>query len=501
MGKIADIRADVRGLVALGAGFALVGALTSPTAQADTRLLAAQVQPGAVVAWGAPADLAAVLTPPVGLKDAVAVVGSDVPGSFTSLALRADGTVVGWGLNPYQEADVPSDLSDVTAIDSGAGFSVALKADGSVVTWGTNDAGQLDVPADLGPVTAISAGGYLGYRGFGVPSAVCGYALALRPDGTVARWGQDREGLGCDQIDARLDPPADLTGVVAISAGSRQALALRSDGTVVAWGSGNLSGLDGTPPQEWSDVVAISAGSGNSVGLRSDGTVYAYGIWGESGPPQASDVAAVAASNIDVFLHRDGTVSAYPGSLTGAPSGSDYRAVAAGHGYGLAVAGPPAPAPSSPVLGSAEVQPAVDSNPSGTAESFQYVASKDATADTFHLYLDETNEAKSVVVGVYSDDAGRPGALLGSGRSWTLVNGAWNAIPVSTLTLEAGKPYWLALLGPKYGGVIRFRDLPHGSGGPTQISAETDLSGRRGLPRVWTPGTDFANSPASAYLS
>jgi len=231
---------------------------------------------------------------------------------------------------------VPAGLADVVAIDVGAGFAVALGADASVTTWGADDAGQLDVPSDLGPVTAVAAGGYLGYRGYGFPYAACGFALALRPDGTVTRWGEDRDGSGCDQLDARLDPPPDLSGVVAISAGDRVALALKSDGTVVAWGPGVNFSLDGTPPESWSDVVAISAGAGNMVGLRADGTVVAYGIWGESGPPSIDGVQALSAGQVDLFLQNDSTISAYR-PISGVPTDSGYAAVSAGNDYGLAI--------------------------------------------------------------------------------------------------------------------------------------------------------------------
>jgi hypothetical protein len=309
-----------------------------------------------------------------------------------------------------------------------------------------------------------------------------------------------------------MDPPAGLTDVVAISAGSRQALALRSDHTVVAWGSGVAAGLDGTPPASWSDIVAISAGSGNSLGLRSDGTVQAYGIWGEAGPPQAAGVAAISAANIDLFLNRDSTVSAYPGQPLGLPNDAGYRAVSAGHDYGLAIDSPGVSQPSlpgsdqpdapPPALGSAVVQPSADSNPPGTAEAFQYTAMGSASVDTVHLYLDDQNEAAQVVVGVYGDENGEPVTLLGTGRSATLVNGDWNSIALNTsVALETGEHYWLALLSPRGSGVIRFRDLPGGSGGATQISARTDLTARHGLPRQWSSGTEFANAPASAYLT
>ncbi len=478
----------------------------APSARADVGLAAAEVIPGRVVSWGGPADLQDVMKPPADLNDAVAIAASDAPGSYTSLALRADGTVVGWGLNRYGEANVPDGLHDVVAIDTGAGFAMALRDDGSVATWGSDYSGQLDVPADLGPVTAVAAGGYFSYRGIGVPDGVCGYALGLRPDGTVVRWGSDREGLGCDQIDARMDPPDGLTDVVAISAGSRQALALRSDHTVVAWGSGVAGGLDGTPPGDWSDVVAISAGSGNSLGLRSDGTALAYGIWGEAGPPRATDVAAVSASNIDLFLHLDTTISAYPASPAGPPTSAGFRAVSAGDNYGVAIeatdSSEPPPGTWAPALGSADVQSSVDSNPPGTAEAFTYTASRDASADTFHLYLDQGNDANLVVAGVYDDDDGEPGTLLSTGRSRALRGGEWNAIPLGTpVGLEAGEHYWLTLLGPSHVGPIRFRDLPTGTGEATRISAQDNLTARCGLPQRWSSGGAFTNSPASAYLS
>jgi hypothetical protein len=69
-------------------------------------------------------------------------------------------------------------------------------------------------------------------------------------------------------------------------------------------------------------------------------------------------------------------------------------------------------------------------------------------------------------------------------------------LPASDVT--AGTPYWLALLGPDDTGVLRFRDLADGAGGPTQISAQTWLDE---LPRFWRPGRSYANAPASLHVS
>ncbi|MCI0674091.1 MAG: hypothetical protein L0Y64_26895, partial [Myxococcaceae bacterium] len=97
-----------------------------------------------------------------------------------SLALKADGTVVAWGLNFQGQATVPPGLSDVVAIAAGHGHSLALKADGTVVSWGNNSDGPFGpatVPSGLSDVVAIAAGS--------------GHNLALKADGTVVAWGRN----------------------------------------------------------------------------------------------------------------------------------------------------------------------------------------------------------------------------------------------------------------------------------------------------------------------
>jgi hypothetical protein len=75
------------------------------------------------------------------------------------LALKSDGTVVGWGDNRlFQSSSVPPGLSGVVAISAGANHSLALKSDGTVVSWGSNIKAQTFVPAGLADVVAISAG-------------------------------------------------------------------------------------------------------------------------------------------------------------------------------------------------------------------------------------------------------------------------------------------------------------------------------------------------------
>jgi hypothetical protein len=201
---------------------------------------------GTVVGWGFQPNV------PPGLNGVAAITCCP----RHSLALRSNGTVVAWGENPNGQTNVPAGLSNVIAV-SGAGLhSLALKADGTVVGWGTNRYGQLDVPPGLSNVIAVAAGG---------DQLLGAWSLALKSDGTVVAWGDNRRG--------QTNVPAGLSNVVALGASPDfESLALRSDGTVVSWG------LPARPvPAGLSNVVAIDTGDGNHLALRADGTLFAWG--------------------------------------------------------------------------------------------------------------------------------------------------------------------------------------------------------------------------------
>ena len=202
-----------------------------------------------------------------------------------------------------------------------------------------------------------------------------------------------------------------------------------------------------------------------------------------------------------MFLNRDTTLSDYYAPTSELPTGSGYQAISAGSDYGLAIEAVDRVAAGA-VLCSVRTRSSrsVDSNPPGTAESFQYTAAASASASTFHVFLDASNEARTVIVGVYADVERRARRPAEHGAVQQSDAGEWNAIPVPPMALEAGRKYWLALLGPRGDGVIRFRDLPDPEGGPTRLSAQHHLSAWRGLPTTWCTGADFANSPASLYL-
>ena len=59
------------------------------------------------------------------------------------------GTVVAWGDDSAGQTDVPAGLTGVVAVAAGDEFSLALKSDGTVVGWGATDAdvGETKIPA------------------------------------------------------------------------------------------------------------------------------------------------------------------------------------------------------------------------------------------------------------------------------------------------------------------------------------------------------------------
>jgi RHS repeat-associated protein len=173
-----------------------------------------------------------------------------------SLALKGDGSIVGWGNNGYGQATPPGG-NDYIAIAAGGYHSVALKSDGSLVCWGDNSSGQCDYPAG-NDFVAIEAG--------------YSHTLALRTNGSIVRWGTPPPPCTCFGHPCTQDPPTG-NNFVAIAAGKSHSLAI-SNGTLVPWGDDSW-GQEEVPDR--SNYIAIDAGFMYSLALRSTGEVDAWG--------------------------------------------------------------------------------------------------------------------------------------------------------------------------------------------------------------------------------
>jgi formylglycine-generating enzyme required for sulfatase activity len=234
-----------------------------------------------------------------------------------TLALKSDGSIVGWGDNRWGMAD-PPDGNDFVAIGAGAHYSLALKSDGSIVGWGGGSDGE-KYPPDGNDFIAIAAG----------PGSA--HALALRSDGSIVGWGDNDWG--------QARPPAG-NDFVAIAAGFFHSLALKSDGSIVGWGDNEFGKAD---PPDGNDFVAIGAGAHYSLALKSNGSIvgWGFGSSGEANPPDGNDfVAIVAGRRHSLALKSDGSIVGRGNNNDGQarpPKGNDFVAIAAGafHSLGL----------------------------------------------------------------------------------------------------------------------------------------------------------------------
>lgn len=161
-------------------------------------------------------------------------------GSFHDLALRPDGTVVGWGQNSDGQISIPPGLTNVIRIASGGNHSLALRKNGTVVAWGSNTFGESLVPAGLSNVVAIAAGAY--------------NSLAITCSGEIVGWG----GGYCSPI----QPPVGVSNVLSAAAADGFGVLLHNDGTVRSWGCAGVA----TPLPDGL-VVADMVIAGGYVGL------------------------------------------------------------------------------------------------------------------------------------------------------------------------------------------------------------------------------------------
>ncbi|QRK11651.1 hypothetical protein JQX13_17205 [Archangium violaceum] len=231
-------------------------------------------------------------------------------GYFHAVAARQDGSVWTWGLvskrgetNYYFPGTTPVQvpgLSDAVRVTASAwtASSLALRRDGTLWGWGSNASGQLGNGTTLSQDYPVQV---VGMEQVVAVSASVQHSLALREDGTLWAWGSNAAGKLGTGTDRRLAPVRVLgpANTVSVSAGASHSLALHGEGTVWAWGNnarGQLgdgtTGTHATPiqVQGLSDVVALSAGSVHAVAVSEDGSMRS---WGDNTSSQIGDGVSV----------------------------------------------------------------------------------------------------------------------------------------------------------------------------------------------------------------
>jgi uncharacterized delta-60 repeat protein len=215
------------------------------------------------------------------------------------------------------------------------------------LSWGWNNLGQLGntTSTNKGIPGDVFASGPLAGKTFVSLSGGTQHSVALCVDGSIATWGDNREGqLGNgDPITTSSTVPTTVDqgflpdGIhpVAISAGGSHTLSLFSDGKVYAWGDNQFGqlGSNDAPSDHplpipaagalsGRRVIGISAGEFHSLAVCDDGFVAAWGL-GTSGQ----------LGNGDTANHDD----PQPVDLSDLPAGEKFVAVAAGRSHSMAL--------------------------------------------------------------------------------------------------------------------------------------------------------------------
>jgi len=219
-------------LVTWGENYIPTG-LTNAVAIAAAGYMSAVVKPdGTIVEWvGDPSmHQYGELFPAVNVSNAIAVALGQGYNHTRRVALLRDATVRSWGSETeYRDATPPAGLSNVVAVAASGGHTLALKSDGTVIGWGSNNSGQ----ATGTPTTNlpwISAGQVRieGHTLTNIASVAAGdgYSLALSRDGRLVAWGRMVNALY-----PAIVPPG-LSNVVAIAAGWDSCLAITTNSLV-----------------------------------------------------------------------------------------------------------------------------------------------------------------------------------------------------------------------------------------------------------------------------
>ena len=221
-------------------------------------------------------------------------------GGRHTVTVREDGSLWAWGGNDHGQlgdntvTDRSSPIKIGTAVNwatvaAGNRHTAAIRTDGSLWAWGGNEHGQLGngggghgdrslSPVRIGAATdwvSVAAGG--------------NYTVAIRSDGTLWAWGENRFGqLGDGTVIDRSLPTriGTATNWATVTVGGRHTVAIRRDGSLWAWGENRFGQLGDGPTANRNAPTRIgmgtywayvSAGGSHTVAVRRDGSLWAWG--------------------------------------------------------------------------------------------------------------------------------------------------------------------------------------------------------------------------------
>ena len=221
-------------------------------------------------------------------------------GGSRTFAIKNNGTLWGCGSNQNGALGVNSSTQNFTSfqqittatnwikVASASFFTIALKADGTIWGWGRNDNYQTgNTPATLNQPIPIQIGTDADW--IDIATGPNDTSFAIKSDGTIWGWGSNPNsiivsGSGTTTVSTPTQVGTD-TDWVKMSVGGGHILAQKHDGTLWSWGGGAVLGVGGVPsvtniPQQITTDTwkSFCAGTQSSYGVKSNGTLWAWGI-------------------------------------------------------------------------------------------------------------------------------------------------------------------------------------------------------------------------------
>ena len=222
--------------------------------------------------------------------------------SDTGIAIKTDGTLWGWGPNPYLYGKASGyltpvqvgSLTDWKTISGGYGSSAyfVIKTDGTLWFNGINTAGIAGNGTSGGTYSSpIQVGTLSGWKQ--INYGINNNATALQTDGTLWAWGFNTNGELGNGNNISYSTPIQIgfdKNWKSVSTSS----AIKTDGTLWMWGPNQLGQLGtgdrtyySSPIQigsltNWKQIYSYDS---SSLAIKTDGTLWAWGLnnWGQLG--------------------------------------------------------------------------------------------------------------------------------------------------------------------------------------------------------------------------
>jgi hypothetical protein len=244
-----------------------------------------------------------------------------------------------------------------------------------------------------------------------------------------------------------------------------------------------LSGVSSLTANTWSHVTATYDGQTQRL--------YVNGVQvsqrAQTGAIQTSNyVMRIGGNSIwgEYFQGTIDEVRIYNRALSSTEVGTDYKTAVSTSN------------PAKLILGNNTLEPNIAKPSTGIASAYKATPAKKGVVSAIQVYMDGSSTATELVAGIYNDNGGHPGTLVVKGVKTSPKANATNTVPIATTTLEAGKAYWIAILGSK--GQVNYRYRAN-----TTVPIETcATTGLTSLPNQWTTGNIAPNNgPISVYGS